>query len=230
MTLFLLSLTVIIPIPFCLFRRKKYDISLIQMIIIYAVVSTVGAFGACIGAFMSGEPLTSVRLYGLVIFDSALLLLLSCIMKIDIGKMGDFISVPIMVVCFSSKINCYIRGCCTGFVIGETQAGEIIEFPSVLFEMALWALLTVFLIVLEKVGNSKNLLWPIMVIWFGVLRFVASCFRKSEIIEAIPSISGGKIWSIVTLIVGLIYLYYLLHRNLDRRPKLSEFLKAIMGD
>ena len=200
------------------------------MIIIYAVVSTVGAFGACIGAFMSGEPLTSVRLYGLVIFDSALLLLLSFVMKIDIGKIGDFVALPIMVVCFSSKINCYINGCCTGFVIGETQAGEIIKFPSALFEMALWALLTVILIVLEKVGNSKNLLWPIMVIWFGVFRFVASCFRESEIIEAIPSISGGKIWSIVTLIVGLIYLYYLLHRNLDRRPKLSEFFKAITGD
>ena len=230
MSLFLLALAIIIPIPFCLFRRKKYDISILQMIVIYVAFSAIGAVGACIGAYMSGEPIYSVRLYGLIIFDSVLLLLLSCIMKIDIGKMGDFISVPIMVTCFSSKINCYIRGCCTGFVIGETQAGEIIKFPSVLFEMALWALLTVILIVLEKVGNSKNLLWPIMVIWFGVFRFVASCFRESEIIEAIPSISGGKIWSIVTLIVGLIYLYYLLHRNLDRRPKLSEFFKAITGD
>lgn len=232
MSIFLLSLTVIIPIPFCLIRRKKYDISLLQMIIIYIVFSTVGAVGACIGAYLSGEPISSVRLYGLIIFDSISLLLLSYIMKIDIGKMGDFISVPIMVTCFSSKINCYIQGCCTGFNICKTQVGEIVRFPSALFEMALWALLTAFLLVLEKSGDSKNILWPIMVIWFGILRFIASCFREYEIpfIETFPNISGGKVWSIVSIIIGFIYLYYLLRRNLNRNPKLLEFLKATIGN
>ena len=231
MSLFLLSLTVIIPIPFCLLRMKKYDISLLKTIIIYVSFSAVGAIGACIGAYMSGEPIYSVRLYGLIIFDSVLLLLLSRIMKIDIGTMGDFISVPIMVTCFSSKINCYIQGCCTGFYICETQSGEIVRFPSALFEMMLWAFLIVLLSVLEKSGDSKNILWPIAVVWFGILRFIASCFRKYErpLIENILNISAGKVWSLVTSIIGLIYLYYLLRREVNRQPKLYEFLQAIVG-
>ena len=231
MSLFLLSLTVIIPIPFCLFRREKYNISLLQMILIYIIVSTVGAIGACMGAYMSGEPISSVRLYGLIIFDSVALLILSNIMKIDIGEMGDFVAVPIMVVCFSSKINCFIHGCCYGFVICETQAGEIVRFPSVLFEMALWALLTIFLLIVEKKQKSKNTLWAIMVIWFGIFRFIASCFRGYEkgFIEALPGISGAKIWSLVTLCIGLTFMYYFLKRNLNRKPKALEFLYAMLG-
>lgn len=231
MSLFLLSLTVIIPIPFCLFRMKKYDISLLKTIIIYVSFSAIGAFGACIGAYMSGEPITSVRLYGLIIFDSILLLLLSRIMKIDIGKMGDFVSVPIMVVCFSSKINCFIHGCCSGFAIYETQMGEIVRFPSVLFEMALWALLTVFLLIVEKNQKSTNTLWAIMVIWFGILRFIASCFRghEKDFIEVLPGISGAKIWSLVVFCIGLIYMYYFLKRNLNRKPKALEFAYAMLG-
>lgn len=201
------------------------------MIIIYVVISTVGAIGACVGSYIGGGPIISVRLYGLVIFDSIALLLLSRAMNIDIGKMGDFISVPIMVVCASSKISCWITGCCYGFVIGETQAGELVRFPSVLFEMLLWIITTAFLILLEKRGNSKNMLWAIAAIWFGILRFIASFFRGpgSEFTQVLPGISGGKLWSLVTLIIGLFYLYFFLKRNLNRNPKPIEFVKAIVG-
>ena len=231
MNLLLLSLSIIIPIPFCWFRRKKYNISLLQLLIIYISFSTVGAIGACIGSYMAGGSILSVRLYGLIIFDSITLLLMSIAMKIDIGTMGDFISVPIMVVCFSSKISCIIGGCCYGFIICETQSGDLIKFPSALFEMVLWAIITVWLLILERKGRSKNVMWATMVIWFGILRLFASFFRgnSKEFIQIVPGVAAGKLWSIVTLLIGLVYLYFLLRKTLGRSPKVSEYFKAILG-
>lgn len=232
MNLLVLSLAIIIPIPFCWFRRKKYNISLLQMLVIYISFSTIGAIGACIGSYMAGGSIASVRLYGLIIFDSIALLIMSHIMKIDIGTMGDFIAVPIMVSCFSAKISCMIGGCCYGFVIRETSAGELIRFPSALFEMLLWAMVSVALLIIEKKGRAKNILWAIMVIWFGVFRFLASFLRgnKKEFIPIFAGISGGKLWSIVAIVIGLIYLYFLTKRNLGRRVKMSEYFKAIVGN
>lgn len=231
MNLLVLSLAIVIPIPFCCFRRKKYNISLFQMIVIYVLFSIVGAIGACIGSFGAGGSIISARLYGLIIFDSIALLLLSHIMKIDIKVMGDFISVPIMVVCFGSKISCLIGGCCYGFVICESTSGNLIRFPSALFEMFLWAAVAAFLIIIEKRGHSENILWPIMVIWFGIFRLLAGFFRgnEQEFIKIWPGVSGSQLWSIVCVLIGMTYLYFFLRKKLGRSPNVSEYFKATLG-
>lgn len=231
MSLLVLSLAIIFPIPVCLLRRKKYNISLLQMFIIYVVFSVVGAIGARMGSYAAGASMFSVRLYGLIIFDSIALLLLSRIMKIDIGKMGDFIAAPIMVSCSSAKIGCLINGCCYGFVILETQSGVLDRFPSALFEMLLWAIIAEFLLIIEKNGDSKNNLWAIMVIWFGFFRFLASFLRgnEKEFVQILPGITGAQLWSFVAFLIGVLYLYLSLKRNLNRNPKVSEILKAAIG-
>ena len=231
MSLFLLSLTVLIPVPFCWLRREKYDISLSQMLIIYVVVSAVGAVGACIGSFVAGGPITSVRLYGLIILDCGALFALSRLMRIDIGRLGDFISVPIMVVCFSSKINCLLTGCCRGILLFETAAGTPVRFPSAIFEMLLWATLAALLLLAEKRGTAKNTLWAVAVIWFGILRFFVSLLREfpERLTAVLPGVSGGMLWSAVAFLLGVVYLYYFLKRGLGRKPKLSELLRASVG-
>ena len=178
---FVLALAIIIPFPLCLFRMKKYNISFAKMLVIYVLTSCIGASGAFIGSALAGGSIFGMRLYGLMIFDFVGMFLLSILLKINIGKLGDFVAPPLMAVCFSAKIACLVSDCCYGFVISQPQGQEPIRFPSVLFEMTLWLVFTVLLLVLEKSGKSKNALWPLTLIWFGIARYFADLLRGLEI-------------------------------------------------
>ena len=230
MHLKLLLWAVILPIPFCVFRKKKYDISWLQMLLIYVIVSFIGACGACFGSVISGGALLGVRLYGLMMFDTLSILLLHYLLKHPIGKLGDFISVPIMMVCAASKISCFIGNCCYGMVLYYVD-GEAVRFPSALAEMGLWILLTAFLLIIEYRGHVKNLMWPIAMIWFGVVRFSMDFFRgpASERTPFVFSLTFGRFWSLIVFMMGLILLYVALRKTLARNPKIKEYEKAIFG-
>ena len=226
-----LLLAVIIPFPLCLFRMKKYGISLKKMLLIYIVVSTVGAIGACVGAIISNESALSQRLYGLMLFDTALLFALSPLLKVRLADMGDFVIVPIMAVCFSSKISCLVQGCCYGVTLRGIPWFSEIRFPSVIFEMVIWGMMTLLLLAIERSQLAKGALWPIGMIWFGIARFAVDFLRGSawEKRVFVLGLTGGQFWSLVVLLGGAIYLYIVLMHRFQRKPRVQEWLYAGIG-
>jgi len=231
MNALVLILAVCIPFPLCLFRMKKYRISLKQMLLIYLVFSVVGAIGACIGSAVDGGTIAGKRLYGLVIFDTMALLIMSRVLKMEVGHLGDYIALPIMATCFASKIDCIVKGCCYGFTLYQLEMQQPVRFPSAILEMIVWAIMTVLLIVLERSKKSTNTLWPIGLIWFGSARFLADFLRGSKIEKEILllGLTGGQFWSLVTLIIGLVFLYLTVSKLNSRKPTAGEFFKAMMG-
>lgn len=231
MNALVLILAVVIPFPLCLFRMKKYGISLKKMLLIYVVVSVVGAIGACIGAVISNESMLSKRLYGLMLFDTALLFVLSPLLKVRLDDLGDFVMVPIMAVCFSSKIDCLVKGCCYGVTLwSSSQRGEV-RFPSAIFEMLIWGIMTLLLLAIERSQMAKGALWPIGMIWFGIARFAVDFLRGSAWEKRIfvLGLTGGQFWSLVVLLIGAIYLYILLMHRFERKPRIKEWLYAVIG-
>lgn len=231
MNALVLILTTVISFPFCLFRIKKYNISLVRMLFIYAVFSCVGAVGACLGAFAAGEMIIGKRLYGLMILDTAALFIMSRVLGIQVGCLGDFIAVPIMATCFSSKIDCLVHGCCYGFTIYQPEMQQPVRFPSAILEMVIWGLFTLVLLYWDKKGQLKNMLWPLAMTWFGLIRFVidflrGSALEKNLIFYVIP---GAKFWSLVAMSLGMVHLYYCLKVKLNRKPSRVEFIKTVAG-
>lgn len=226
-----LLLAVIIPFPLCLFRMKKYKISLPKMLLIYFVVSTVGAFGAAFGSLISNESILSQRLYGLMLCDTILVFALSPLIKMRMSDFGDFIAVPIMAVCFSAKINCVIFGCCYGFNLYQVENHQWVKFPSAILEMLIWAVMTILLLRIERAGTAKGILWPIGMIWFGTARFLVDYLRGSvwERRIFLLGMTGGRFWSLVVLMMGIIYLYVAMMHITGEKPKGKIFLKAITG-
>lgn len=226
----LLLFAIIIPFPLCLFRMKKYEIPFWKMLIIYAAFSTVGFIGARFGPGWVGIELSGIRLYGLVLLDVAALYSMSKALKINIYKLGDFVAPPIMAVCASAKINCLLEGCCKGFIMGYAE-NKPVFFPSAIFEMIIWFVLVALLLVVEKRKRVEGLLWPILMIWFGVVRYLVDFLRGSAL-EQTPYflwIPPGRFWSIVTLMVGLIFLYRSMWKISGNRPEKKAFLKAVFG-
>ncbi|MBE7066850.1 MAG: prolipoprotein diacylglyceryl transferase [Ruminococcaceae bacterium] len=231
MNALVLILAVVISFPFCAFRRKKYNITLPCMFLVYIAFSINGAIGASIGSYLASGYIAGKRLYGLILFDAILIIIMSKLLKIETGRLGDFVAIPLIVTCFSSKIDCLIKGCCYGITIGYSASNDYILFPSALLEMFIWLLLALFLLVLEKKSYVKDLLWPIAMIWFGILRFVVDFFRgsPSENKVYLFGMTGGCFWSLIVFVFGCIFLYFSIRYKIKRNPKIIELLKSIIG-
>lgn len=229
-TIILLLLAMSIPFPLCYFRMKNYGISLAKMLVIYGIVSTVGFIGARFGPSLVGIKDVGVRLYGLVLFDFILLFPLSWMMKINIRDMGDFVAPPIMAVCASSKINCMLNNCCKGFIM-YYNGNEPVYFPSALTEMLIWTVLIVLLLLVERKKYLPGSLWPILMVWFGIVRFLVDFLRGSEW-EQRPyflGLSGGKFWSLVAAVLGALTLIHVFHQQWKRYPSIIELLRTAFG-
>lgn len=226
----LLILTMGIPFPFCLFRMKQFGISFKKMLLIYIVFSMVGLAGASIGAAAAGGAIAGRRLYGLMIFDTAALIIMSRFLHMEVCKLGDFIAVPIMAVCASAKIDCLMNNCCRGFLMCY-QGTEAIYFPSAILEMVIWSIFVVLLLLIEKKGSAAGTLWPVSMIWFGTVRYLVDFLRGSEW-EKKPfffTMPGGQFWSLIALLIGVVFLYIVLKKKLGCSPSVAEFGKSILG-
>ena len=231
MNALVLLLAVVIPFPLCWFRMKKFNIPLWKMLLIYLIVSIVGAVGASVGSAIAGESILSKRLYGLMLFDTVILFVLSALLKIHIDDMGDFVAVPIMAVCFASKIDCIVKGCCYGLVLFYSSSQQPVRFPSAIVEMAIWGILTVMFLVLERSGTAKGILWPLGMIWFGIIRFAVDFLRGSDLEKRnfLMGLTGGQFWSLIVLLVGFVYLYAVLKKKSVRKLTVKDYLYATIG-
>lgn len=216
---------------FCVIRRKRYSLSNGCMYFLLLVFTITGALGSNLGSIISGGALTGRRLYGLMISDTFFLIIGCIAFRSDIGRIGDFISVPILSSCCGGKLNCLLDGCCYGFVMHTNAEGVAVRFPSQCFELALWAGIMVWLITLENRGRARNTMWSLAMIWFGITRYLADLLRGSqwEKVEFAFNLPGGQFWSLVLVAMGLMFMYYSLKRVYGRNPTGREFIKAILG-
>ena len=231
MNLFTLALAVLLPIPTCTYRMKRYGLNGLQTVIVYIVISTVGAGGACVGSYLAGGSILGIRLYGLMLFDAVVLPLVGLLIRHDLPRLGDFVSVPIMVSCAAAKIVCLVTNCCRGVIMAHADSPNTIRFPSQTVELLIWVAMAAILLLLEHKGKLQRLMWPFSMVWFGFFRFAVDFFRDPEQIQAVilPGLSGSKFWSLVVMVYGLVWLWIVLKLRLGENPSIKNFGKTLLG-
>lgn len=222
---------IVIPFPLCAFRRKKYDISFGRMLLIYFVFSSTGVIGAGLGSLAIGGNILGMRLYGLMILDTVTLFVMSRLLKIGSNALGDFVAVPIMAVCASSKIACIVNHCCNGMVLCYSKEQLPVRFPSAIVEMVIWGIFVGLLLLLEKRGRSVGMLWPVGMIWFGAMRYAVDFLRNTSSQLAIypDFMTGSQFWSLVAAVIGMVHLFFVLKRKIGRNPKIGEVIRCVFG-
>ena len=214
-----------------LLRRKKYDISLVKCFALHIVVTILTTLGANFGSFIGGMSLLGLRLYGILLLDTFALFVLARVFKIEIGMLGDYLGPGIIAVCCIVKVPCIIDGCCYGKELFVNSSGVAVRFPSQIVEFSIWALLTIWLIWIERKGNHKNYIWAITSIWFGIIRFLVD-FMRGNAVEMRLEILGmpaGRFWSLVVAILGCVLLFLLFRKYQKRSPSIKEMLRLIIG-
>lgn len=216
---------------FLILLRRKYNIPVTMMIVLYVLFTVTGTLGGSFGAVLSGLSWVGKRLHMLVAVDAITLTLLCKLFKKDESLLGDYLAIPVVAVCAAAKVGCLIFGCCYGIELYVNSQGIPVRFPSPAVELTVWVLLAVWLFFVSKKGRAKGLLWPIAMIWVGVLRFLVD-FMRGSLLERTLRILGlpaGQLWSLVLLLMGVAYLFRALRKSLHRNPSFKEMLRGMVG-
>ena len=224
-------LTVLFALPTIIPRRKKYEMSWLWVLIVLLLFFTMGVFGAMFGAGISNHGWLGIRLYGLIMFEFISVYLVSWWKKAPPQQVGDYVAAPIASLCAGAKVNCLVLDCCWGFIIYDAEMQNPVRFPSAIMEIAMWLGLAVVLVMFEKKKTVDGLLFPIMAIWFGILRYIAGFFRGGTL-EWEPFflwIPAGRFWSLVVVAMGFGLLYYFMRKQLERKPTVKEMLRVCIG-
>lgn len=224
-------LTVLFALPTIIPRRKKYGMSWLWVFLVLLLFFVMGAIGAMFGSLISGGAFLGIRLYGLIMFEIISVYLTGWWKKASPQQVGDYVAAPIASLCSGAKINCLSEHCCLGFILYKEEMKAPVYFPSPLLEVITWAGLAVVLVLFEKRNRITGLLFPVMVIWFGVLRYIVHFFRGSALDQApfLLWIPAARLWSLVVVAMGFVLLYFWLKKKLERKPTVKEMLRVCIG-
>lgn len=231
MNLFVLVLASIPIVLFCCCRFGKYGLSIAAMLLIIMCFLASGIAGAVLVQYFINGSLTGKRLYGLILADAFMLIAVSKLLKKRVQDIGDFVSVPIMAICCSTKIDCIVKDCCYGIVLWQKEMQNPVRFPCQMAEMVVWMALTIVLLVLERKERMQGKLWPFAMIWFGVFRFLADFFRGSELEKEayLLGLTAGQFWSLVVLGVGIVFMYWAIKEQSGHNPGIKEVAQSAFG-
>ena len=65
-------------------------------------------------------------------------------------------------------------------------------------------------------------------IWFGIVRYLVDFLRETQEVLLL-TMTGGRFWSLIAMIIGFVFLYILIHQKIRRHPTIVEFIKAVVG-
>ena len=120
---------------------------------------------------------------------------------IDICAPGECIMLALL------KSKCYADGCCYGRVIRFDAHQGIVRFPSQLVELGTALILAVILMIVLFRMKREGYIYPIYMVLYGVFRFVLNLFRETE--PFFMGLPAGNMWSIVSFVLGLVWIIVL---------------------
>lgn len=156
--------------------------------------------------------------YGALFFAPCLMIPVALLLKMKISEMLDLCAPSECVMLALLKANCYIDGCCGGKVIYQNEFENVcIIFPSQIVECVTALLLMVLLLFMIRRGNNKGTVYAQYMIIYGVLRFILNLMREtSPFIWILPA---GNFWSLISLAIGLVWLYIVRKKNPIKKPR-----------
>ena len=206
-----------------IFRRKIYSVSSIFLcVVLTIIVAILGYSSTKVMYFIENNAWLGQSFYGAVLFFPIVLFPLSLLFRIKLNKLLDYETISGLSVLIWYKLNCYISGCCGGKVLYYKAGGVPAYFPSQIVEMIVAILIILSLLLFEKKGLFKNCLYPLFLIMYGTTRFILNYYRW-ETDEFVLGLTAGAFWSIVSVIIGVIWIIsYFFYNYLQTRKHLSK--------
>lgn len=201
-----------------LLERIDYKIQVWKTVIVSIILTVSGYIGAKFMAYLEIGNLLSVSFYGAVFFAPLIMILVALILQIKIHTVLDMCAPAECIMLAILKVKCLDYGCCYGKTF--EISGESFVFPSQLAEMLNGIVLMFVLLIMIRYENNREKIYPWYMILYGVTRFILNFFRHTEpFLFGIPS---GHLWSIVSVIVGIVWIILISMRRKRGMLKVVE--------
>ncbi|MBP5254776.1 MAG: prolipoprotein diacylglyceryl transferase [Lachnospiraceae bacterium] len=196
-------------------RRKAGTESWLQVLLMcigFSAFSLLGTIAmANIEFLLRGETLSfgAVSVSGVYLVTPPILLLLCKVMKKDPKDIFDLFAVYVLPTLFLMRINCILSGCCLGKRIGDSA----FRWPVRELEMVFYAVFLVYLLRRGKEPEARGKLFPLLMVSYGVFRFLEEFFREST--QRGP-FHLAHVWAAVMFLIGF---SFLTENSRVRKPK-----------
>lgn len=179
--------------------RKILEISGIHTCLLAFVHTFMGVVSVKIfGALETSDDIlnASMSLFGAIFFLPLFYFIYGKVMKKDIRTVFDILSICLIGSLMCVRGNCIVSGCCMGLPIPGTD----IYWPTREAEIVFWIIIFLkYLNHVEKKGVKGNL-YPKMMAFYGVFRFIEEFFRQGTSLAGALHIS--HIWAIISFCIG----------------------------
>ena len=144
----------------------------------------------------------NMSLFGAVFFSPLLFFIIAKVKKLRFADSFDIFSVCLLVSLFFARMNCIFSGCC----LGKHVPGLVVRYPTREFELIYYAIVISCFIYFFRRNILIGKLFPILLISYGLCRFLTESFRESNLSTFLHM---GHYWSILAFVSGTLVLILL---------------------
>jgi prolipoprotein diacylglyceryltransferase len=214
--------TIAMFVPICI-QSLWYKISLWKSAVIAVLLTVTGTVGTYIMFFVENQWWGGTSFFGAIFFVPIPFVLFSILLKVPYNNILDLCAPAECIMLAIMKVQCLVSGCCRGRFICSTSQGTDIYFPSQLMELINAFILVVLLMFIASKSKNKGTIYPKYLLLYGISRFILNFFRQ-EFVTTEMFVPFGTIWSIVAIIVGIVWLTVLKkYKNNKKEQLLYEF-------
>ncbi len=189
------------------FLQDRYKIKPGKLLMFDLLLTVCGVAGVKLMYFVENGSFAGLSFFGAVLITPLLLIPVALLLKERVPAVLDLSAPAICAMLGVMKIQCVVEGCCRGRMMDLFGLLLPFRFPSQLVELANACVLVVVLVCLARKKANYGHIYPLFLVLYGITRFVWNLFREAE--PFIGPLPIGNFWSLISLIIGLIWLFAL---------------------
>ena len=189
-------------IPIMLIFNRFYRVPFLKLLICTVMLTITGLIGGAIMYFIENSNFGGFSFYGAIFLAPLQMYFIAKLINASPSAIVDLCAPVGCIMLAVQKTNCLRVGCCQGKIIAQSIAGQPIRFPSQIIECAAALLISLFLYLLVSSEKFKGKILFFFLIFYGIIRFFLNLMRDTT--PALFGLAVGNIWSIVSVIVGIV--------------------------
>ena len=197
--------TIFMFIPI-LVQSISYKIKIWKSVIVAILLAITGTVSTYLMFLIENRFFGGISFYGAVFFVPLFFIPIALILKENYFLLTDLCAPAECAMLVIMKIQCLMAGCCRGVILYTNAEGTEVRFPSPIAEMINAIILCIALLILARKISNRGIIYPLYLILYGVSRFILNIGREEFFITE-KFLPMGSIWSIVAVIVGIIWIF-----------------------
>lgn len=206
-----LALGTLVMLAIMLICRKWVTIGKLMTVVFAVLLTACGLASVKLMYFIESGGWGGQSFFGAVLFEPVFLLLLALVLREKWETLLDLSAPSICGMLMVMKAECLRSGCCVGRILFKTAEGVVVRFPSQIVELLTALALVVFLIRQMRKEKNRGKIYPMFMVSYGVVRFILNLFRATN--PFVWILPAGNFWSLVSIIIGLLWLVMLKRKN-----------------